>query len=51
MFLKNTFGVAKWESLHINEFWLWIQNSLAPAHFEEAVDDNEEFLATGEKRL
>ncbi len=42
MFLKNTFGFCEVEVLSVDEFRVRIQNSGARAHFEEAVDDEDE---------
>jgi hypothetical protein len=49
MFFKNSFWLCKVEVSHYNEFLIWVHNSLALAHFEEAVDEDDEFLDTGGK--
>jgi hypothetical protein len=46
---EEKFWFIKVEALRIDEFQLWVQNCLAVAHFEEAVDDEDEFLAIGGK--
>jgi hypothetical protein len=49
IFLNKSFGLAKVEALCIYELRVGIQKSLAFAHFEEAVDDEDEFPEIGRK--
>ncbi len=43
---KKYFGFCKVETAHVDEFW----NCLPLSHFEEAVEDEEEFLEIGWNR-
>ncbi len=46
---EEKFGFSKVEALRINELRVRIQELLALAHFEEAVDDEEEIWEIGRK--
>jgi hypothetical protein len=40
--LKNNLGLVKFEVLYVDEFRVQIRNGGARAHFEEAVEDDDE---------
>jgi hypothetical protein len=44
---KEEFRLHKVEAPHNDEFQIGIRNCLPLAHFEEAVEDEDEFLDTG----
>ncbi len=46
---KEKFWFRKVKALRINELRIWVQELLAVAHFEEAVEDDDEFLEIGRK--
>ncbi len=47
--LEEEFGFSEVEALRVNELRVWIRELLALAHFEEAVDDEDEFQEIGGK--
>ncbi len=47
MFLRKR--LSEVEALHINELRIWIWELLTLAHFEEAIDDEDEFREIGGK--
>jgi hypothetical protein len=46
---EEEFGFREVEALRIDELQIWIRKLLPLAHFEEAVDDDEEFRENGGK--
>ncbi len=46
---EEEFWFREVEALCIDEFRIWIRKLLALAHFEEAVDDEDEFWEIGRK--
>ncbi len=48
---KEEFRFDKIKVLHIHEFRVWIRNSRPRAHFQEAVDDEDEWREMTGKSL
>ncbi len=46
---EEKFGFCKAKALRVNQLRIQIQKHLAMAHFEEAVDDEDEFQEIGRK--
>jgi hypothetical protein len=46
---EEEFWFHEVEALRINEFQVWIRKRLALTHFEEAIDDDDEFQEIGGK--
>ena len=46
---EEEFGFREVEALRVDELRIWIRKLLPLAHFEEAVDDEEEFREIGGK--
>jgi hypothetical protein len=46
---EEKFGFREVEALRINQLQIWIRKHLAFAHFEEAIEDEDEFWEIGRK--